>query len=99
MTQRTATWGSTVLFRSTFLDEDENEISPTVARITFRQGKKSITADMDQGSGGYEYRLDTSQFKPGMIFWAIDASGDGDTKVAEDGQILLEANEARRAAA
>ena len=96
---RTAVWTSSILFRAEFFDEDGDPLSPTTVRIHIRQGKKSVYGDMDPESASFIYRLDTSVFKPGRIDWAIDASGDGDTKVAEDGAITLTANEARAAAA
>jgi len=96
---RTATWGATILFGFTPTDEDGNIISPPVARLHVRQGKKSVFADLVEQSGEFQYRLDTGVFKPGMLFWSADFEGAGDTKVADDGEILLTANQARAVAA
>jgi hypothetical protein len=96
---KTTPWGSTILFSVTFYDEAGDPIAPTDVTIRVRQGRKSVEADMTPESEGFSYRLETDGFKPGQIFWALDATGGGPTKVSEDGSIVLTANPARAAAA
>jgi hypothetical protein len=89
--------GSTVVFASTFYDENGNQTDPDSAELTVRvkqygklHGPFALAKDDD---GVWKYSLSTEGYEPGTFYWCIKAAA-VDREIVDQGYFLLQANPA-----